>query len=231
MSTDTQTVIVNFGDDATTWFREIAAAIETNPREINVQLVGGACPPTFETVSLRNMLLQVPSHINLVTTAACSLPPLTCAAWLVGDERHIARDAVVWIPEAPEYLMRGTSGASHLGNDGDSGSENDGESEADGNQRNGHSTGPRRSPSKRGFTMAAPRFEDDVRLLFEAINEWFPSWEFSGSCLKVDDLIEWNVVLPQWTFGGRSRRTRLPSGNAARAAVDESREKADAFGS
>ena len=66
MSTDTQTVIVNFGDDATTWFREIAVAIETNPREINVQLVGGACPPTFETVSLRNMLLQVPATQRVV---------------------------------------------------------------------------------------------------------------------------------------------------------------------
>jgi hypothetical protein len=112
MKTHTQTIIINFGDDATTWFREISAAVQAGPRSINVQFVGGACPPAFETISLRNMLLQIPGHIKLTTTAACSLPPLTCAAWMVGDERHIARDAVVWIPQIPADLMNGFPGSS-----------------------------------------------------------------------------------------------------------------------
>jgi len=219
MIQNTQTVIVNFGDEATTWFREIAAAVQSSPEEIHIQFVGGACPPAFETVSLRNVLLQIPKHIKLVTIAACSLPPLTCAAWMVGDERHIAGDAEVWIPNLPEHLMNSALKSYKLNTWEESGNEIEVDGEEDSEDENIPGAGPsqsyRRRRSKNGLIMAGPRHDKDISILCEAINEWFPSWEFMGSCLSVADLIEWNVIQPEWTFGGRSPRTRhLPAPSA-----------------
>jgi hypothetical protein len=219
MSTKIQTVIVNFGDDATTWFREVAAAVQASPAEIHIQFVGGACPPPYEIVSLRNILLQTPKHIKLVTTAACALPPLTCAAWLVGDERHIAGDAVVWMPNLPEHLMNGAVKSGKPNTWEESGNEIEVDEDEDRDEENipgaGPSQGLRKRPSRNGFIMSGPRLDKDIRLLCEAINEWFPSWEFKGSCLSVSDLSEWNVILPGWIFGGRSPRTRhLPAPQA-----------------
>ncbi len=218
MKKNTQTIIINFGDDATTWFREISEAVQTGPRAINVQFVGGACPPAFETISLRNMLLQVPGHIKLTTTAACSLPPLTCAAWLVGDERHIARDAVVWIPEIPANLMNNVPGSSNQNpvevnenelEDGD----------AEENVPFGEPPGrPRNTLSRSGYILGDARLKADLRTLCGAVNEWFPSWEFSGSSLSVEDLVEWDVIRPEWVFGGRSPRTRTLPVAATKAA-------------
>jgi hypothetical protein len=208
MKTQSHTIIINFGDDATTWFREISAAVQAGPRAINVQFVGGACPPAFETISLRNMLLQIPGHIKLTTTAACSLPPLTCAAWLVGDERHIARDAVVWIPEIPLNLMNGLPGFSHQ----NPGELQENELEDDDSEVNVPFGEPPRRPhhglSRRGYIMAGARLKTDLRTLCDAVNEWFPSFEFSGASLSVEDLVEWEVIRPEWVFGGRSPRTR-----------------------
>jgi hypothetical protein len=218
MKTHTRTIIINFGDDATTWFREISAAVQTAPGAINVQFVGGACPPAFETISLRNMLLQIPGHIKLTTTAACSLPPLTCAAWLVGDERQIARDAVVWIPKIPISLMKDVSHSCDPHSSKADGCEFE-ESEDEEETSTDEPSRPSRSGfSRRGYIMGAERLKTDFRTLCNAINEWFPSWEFSGSSLSVEDLVEWNVIRPEWVFGGRASRTRTPPVAAAKTA-------------
>jgi hypothetical protein len=218
MKTHTQTIIINFGDDATTWFREISAAVQAGPSAINVQFVGGACPPAFETISLRNMLLQIPGHIKLTTTAACSLPPLTCAAWLVGDERHIARDAVVWIPEIPANLMNSVPCSSNQ----NPLEVKEDELEDDDTEENvpfgEPPVRPRNTLSRRGYTMGEARVKADLRTLCDAVNEWFPSWEFIGSSLSVEDLVEWDVIRPEWVFGGRSPRTRTLPVAAAKTA-------------
>lgn len=230
MNKSIQTVIVNFGDDATTWFREVAAAVQTSPLEIHIQFVGGACPPAYEIVSLRNVLLQIPSHIKLITTAACALPPLTCAAWLVGDQRHIAGDAVVWMPNLPDHLMNGAIKSHNTTLWEESGNEievDEGEGpEEEPIPGSGPAQTSRRRPSRNGFIMAGPRLDKDIRLLCEAINEWFPSWEFKGSCLTVADLIEWNVIQSDWTFGGRSPRARHRPAPAAKPGSPEARRKA-----
>jgi hypothetical protein len=216
MKTPPQTIIINFGDDATTWFREISAAVQAGPRSINVQFVGGACPPAYETISLRNMLLQIPGHIKLTTTAACSLPPLTCAAWLVGDERHIARDALVWIPEIPASLLNNGSRSSNQ-SPGDVHDDETEEDEAEEAGPLGEPSGrPRNGISRRGYTMGGARLKADLRTLADAVNEWFPSWEFTGSSLSVEDLLDWEVIRPEWVFGGRSPRTRALAVVAAR---------------
>jgi hypothetical protein len=216
MKTHTLTIIINFGDDATTWFREISAAVQAGPGAINVQFVGGACPPAFETISLRNMLLQIPGHIKLTTTAACSLPPLTCAAWLIGDERHIARDAVVWIPEIPANLMKHVPNAPNQ----NAVEVKEIDPEDDDTEDNAPFGEPprrtRNTLSRRGYTMGDARIRADLRTLCDAVNEWFPSWEFIGSSLSVEDLLEWDVIRPEWVFGGRSPRTRTPPAAAAK---------------
>ena len=219
MKNDTQTIIINFGDDATTWFREISAAVQAGPRAINVQFVGGACPPAFETVSLRNMLLQIPGHIKLTTTAACSLPPLTCAAWLVGDERRIARDAVVWIPESPANLMDNVSDSSSQGQTEVHESEPVDDDAEEPTPFDEPSRRPRNTLSRRGYTMGEARLKADLRTLAHAVNEWFPSWEFIGSSLSVGDLLEWDVIRPEWVFGGRAPRTRALPPPAAKATM------------
>jgi hypothetical protein len=220
MKKQTHTIIINFGDDATTWFREISEAVQEGPRAINVQFVGGACPPAYETISLRNMLLQIPSQIKLTTTAACSLPPLTCAAWLVGDERHIAQDAVVWIPRIPACLMGDASRLSELDQDNQRTEEND---EAAEDEEEVPLGGPVRRPqtgiSRRGYIMGSERLKTDICTLAAAVNEWFPTWEFSGSSLTVEDLLEWNVIRPEWVFGGRSPRTRARPATPAKSQV------------
>ena len=99
-------LVINFQDDATQWFQNLTAAVAATPQEIEVQFVGGWVAPPYEIIALRNALLGIPRSIRLVTTALVSLPPLTCAAWLVGDVRRIARDAVVWIPELPDNILR-----------------------------------------------------------------------------------------------------------------------------
>jgi hypothetical protein len=47
-----------------------------------------------------------------------------------------------------------------------------------------------------------------LRQLADCINEWFPCFEFRGGCLTYDDLVVWDVVKPEWCFGGRGVRNR-----------------------
>jgi len=219
-NTDIQIVVVDLAEKATTWFRDIREAVQTSPAEIHIHLLGGVCAPLFEIISLRNALLLIPKHIKLVTVAACSLPPLACAAWLAGDERHIAQDAVVWIPNVPEHLMKGPTKTCHS----DSWVESENESESDEEDDSDEQTTNRISPSgfllkvtKSGFSLGHRRRDRDIQTLCGVINEWLPCWEFKGSCLNVTDLIEWNVVQPEWVFGGQSARTRHLSASTTRA--------------
>lgn len=216
MPKKTETVIINFGADATDWFREISAAVLAGPEVIQVQFVGGCAPPPYEIISLRNALLEIPEEIHLVTTATCALPPFGCAAWLVGDERRIAKDAVVWIPKLPEPLLRkGNQGQSaqrladlktaEWNPAGETHGEDQDHEDADDDEPQMDS---RRSRQKPDFLMGRARMEADLRILADVLNEWFPTWEFSGSFLRFDDLLAWNVVKPEWGFGGRSLRTR-----------------------
>ncbi len=211
-------LVINFADDATLWFRELAGAVLADPSEIRVQFVGGVSAPPYEIISLRNALLEIPAHIKLVTVAMAALPPFTCAAWLVGDERRIARDALVWIPKLPEGILRDGHAAcsSFLDKavqDEDSGEGEEAEEEADGEPT------PFRSRSchqRSARSQRNRRMETDLRILADALNEWFPSWEFNGGYLTFNDLLDWEVVKPEWGFGGRSIRTRDRPGTPCR---------------
>ena len=204
----TRLITVSFADDAAEWLREINEAVQANPKEIRVQFIGASIAPPFEIIALRNALLQIPEEIHLVTIATCSLPPFGCAAWLVGDERQIARDAVVWIPKLPESLLReGQKGSEgRLLKEGcpdlDEESEDDEDPEADANDQ--------RLRSMVISSNKKSRVDFDLRALADVLNEWFPSWEFTGSYLDFDDLLAWEVVRPEWGFGGRGTRTRQP---------------------
>lgn len=202
-------VIINFGDDSTTWYQQVAAAIHAQPPEIRVQFVGGNVVAPYDIVSLRNCLLEIPEHIRLVTTAAASLPPFACAAWMAGDERRIAKDAVVWIPNLPEPLLRSGSKGPHgclQKQQEDDDLQDDGFDDDDipfgappvwesRNQRN------------ESQNMGTARMEADIRILTDVVNAWFPTWEYAGKFLRFDDLLEWGVVRPEWGFGGtRSRQ-------------------------
>jgi hypothetical protein len=50
--------------------------------------------------------------------------------------------------------------------------------------------------------------EMDLRILADAVNEWFPTWEFNGKYLDFQDLLDWEVIKPEWGFAGRNVRTR-----------------------
>ena len=249
-------LVINFGDDATQWFQNLSAAVSARPKEIEVQFVGGSIAPPYEIIALRNALLGIPRSIRLVTTTLVSLPPLTCAAWLVGDERRIARDAVIWIPELPEDILRNglrrhyqasSEGSNTFAGAGEAvraledapESENDAEEAEDSVPfgRPGGHLGSEAGAGEEGFGGAAPmrrsrsdlrrqRCELDLRALADVLNEWFPSWEFNGSCLTFDDLVVWDVVKPEWCFGGRGVRHRpeAPSKKGrTRAIVTQSR--------
>ncbi len=207
-------ITVSFADDAAGWLREINEAVQANPEEIRVQFIGAGIAPPFEIIALRNALLQIPEGIRLVTIATCSLPPFGCAPWLVGDERQIAKDAVVWIPKLPECVLRGVQN----GADGrslkeaevelDDDADEDEDSDADAN-----------IPLPRAAIITSnkkSRVDFDLRTLADVLNEWFPSWEFSGSYLDFNDLLAWGVVRPEWGFGGRGARTRQHPSSPAR---------------
>ena len=204
----TRLITVSFADDAAEWLREINESVQANPKEIRVQFIGASIAPPFEIIALRNALLQIPKEIHLVTIATCSLPPFGCAAWLVGDERQIARDAVVWIPKLPESLLR----------EGQKGSEGrllkegypDSDEESEDEDNSDEETNEQRRRSMMMSSNKKSRVDFDLRALADVLNEWFPSWEFSGSYLDFDDLLAWEVVRPEWGFGGRGTRTRQP---------------------
>jgi len=210
-------LVINFEDDATQWFQNLSAAVSAQPQEIEVQFVGGCVAPPYEIIALRNALLGIPRSIRLVTTALVSLPPMTCAAWLVGDERRIARDAVVWIPDLPDDILRHGLGRPHRVLSEGVVKKAAGEGAAvcvdeedldhdDGDEVEAEDTVPFGRPRSR---IGRQRCERDLRTLADACNEWFPSFEFRGTFLTYHDLVLWDVVKPEWCFGGRGVRNRL----------------------
>ena len=206
-------VIINFGDDSTTWYQQVAAAIHAQPPEIRVQFVGGNVVAPYDIVSLRNCLLEVPSHIRLVTTAAASLPPFACAAWMTGDERRIAKDAVVWIPNLPEQLLRSGSKGPHgclQKQQEDEDLQDDG-FEDDDIPFGAPPVWESRNHRNESQNMGTARMEADIRILADIVNAWFPTWEYAGKFLRFDDLLEWGVVRPEWGFGGTRSRHALPA--------------------
>jgi len=208
-------LVINFEDDATQWFQALSAAVSAQPQEIEVQFVGGCVAPPYEIIALRNALLGIPRSIRLVTTALVSLPPMTCAAWLVGDERRIARDAVVWIPELPDDILRNGLRRPHRASSegvikkaagtGDAVAVDEEDLDDDDDAEEAEDPVPFGRPKSR---LGRQRCERDLRQLADCINEWFPCFEFSGSCLTYDDLVVWDVVKPEWCFGGRGVRNR-----------------------
>ena len=206
-------VIINFGDDSTTWYQQVAAAIHAQPPEIRVQFVGGNVVAPYDIVSLRNCLLEIPAHIRLVTTAAASLPPFACAAWMTGDERRIARDAVVWIPNLPEQLLRSGSKGPHgclQKQQEDEDLQDDGFDDDD-IPFGAPPVWESRNHRNESQNMGTARMEADIRILADIVNAWFPTWEYAGKFLRFDDLLEWGVVRPEWGFGGTRSRQTLPA--------------------
>ncbi len=218
-------VLVNFGDEPGDWFKQITMAIHAAPSEIRVQFVGGREVAPFDILSLRNCLMDIPESVRLVTIAATSLPAFTVAAWLVGEERRIARDAVVWIPDLPEALLRHGSKAP-IGSQFQASSEETDEEAADENDETENSlfSAPfrhRRLQQARKTNQGKLRLETDLRVLADIVNEWFPSWEFRGNALRFADLLEWKVVEPEWGFSGRRSRIGNPAPNSESAAAPE----------
>ena len=129
-----------------------------------------------------------------MTVAYTSLPPFVCAAWLAGDERRIARDVRVWIPNLPVRLLREGSKAAL-----DSLPENRSpQTEFTPHEAWRTQSGGVVMPE----VLHTARWEADFRALADATNEWFPCWEYRGYSLGFGDLLTWKVVLPEWGFGG-----------------------------
>ena len=197
-------VIINFSDDSSEWYKQIATAIHAAPPEIRVQFCGGSEVVAFDLICLRNCLLDIPTSIRLVTVAMGSLPAFACVPWLVGEERHIAREARVWIPELPEELLRhGTKGRRSKPVPMPP---TESESEEEELDELFGITPTQEASAKTRRRLANPRKETDMRILADMANEWFPSWEFAGQSLRFDDLLEWGVVKPEWAIGS-SRAT------------------------
>lgn len=220
-------LVINFEDDATQWFESLNAAVSAQPQEIEVQFTGGCVAPPYEIVGLRNALLRIPDSIRLVTTALVSLPPMTCAAWLVGDERRIAKDAVVWIPELPDDILRHGLRRSHRASSegvvkkaastGEAVAADEEDLDEDDDAQEAEDPVPFGRPKSR---LGRQRCERDLRQLADCINEWFPCFEFRGACLTFDDLVVWDVVKPEWCFGGRGVRNRPEApANAGRTSI------------
>jgi hypothetical protein len=152
---------------------------------------------------------------------------MTCAAWLVGDERRIARDAVVWIPELPDDILRhglrrpyrasGEGVVKRAAGTGEAVCVDEEDLEDDDNAEEAEDAVPFGRPKNQ---LGRQRCERDLRALADAINEWFPCFEFRGACLTYDDLVVWDVVKPEWCFGGRGVRSRPEApANAGRTGV------------
>jgi hypothetical protein len=209
-------VIINFSDDSSEWYKHIATAIHAGPPEIRVQFYGGCEVAPFDLICLRNCLLDVPESIRLVTVAMGSLPAFACVPWLAGEERHIAGEARVWIPDLPEPLLRHGTKARHskpIQFVPTAAEAAEAEAEAEVDEIFGV-TAPSETSPKTQRRSAHLRRETDLRILADITNEWFPSWEFAGKSLRFHDLLEWGVVKPEWVIGstrsGVRRTTAVP---------------------
>lgn len=204
---------------AETWIRAITESVKPGTKSLDVFFLGGGSvvEPTA-LLSLRNTILLAPKlagrPVFIRTFAACSLSPFACIAWLTGDERWMARDASIWIPELPESILRGkplpARAQKLLSLNSERTDQTDDSDEDDGEQTLNLVFGPRKrattkctcnkNPGKCACGMA--RMANDLSTMAAIVNEWFPSWEYSGRCISCDELIELRVIKPSWTFGG-----------------------------
>lgn len=221
-------VIVDLEDKPGVWLKQITAAVQARPAEIQVHIFGkesvfgpAFCP--YAAITLRNAILNIPENIKVITFALSSLPPFLCAAWLAGDERWMAKDVVMWIPNATEEILRNgmkdLDGSfrealitqTHSDSEDESGSEGDSDhEETDGLEQMFGGGSSKAFSEKFGGSLKMERMEADFRILADAVNEWLPCWEFKGSFLRFEDLIQWGVVEPAWGFGGMRSRGRGP---------------------
>jgi hypothetical protein len=191
---DYSRALINLGEEPASWFAALAAALREGAPEIHVQFVSGGEIAPFDILSLRNCLCDLRSRNRIVTVAYTSLPPFVCAAWLAGDERRIARDVRVWIPDLPERLLREGSKTAL--------------DSLPGNRPPQTEFAPHQAWRTQSSGAVMPevfhtaRWETDFRALADATNEWFPCWEYRGYSLGFGDLLTRKVVLPEWGFGG-----------------------------
>ncbi len=215
-------VIINFSDDSSEWFKQIAAAVHARPSEIRVQFCGGREILPYNLICLRNCLMDIPTSIRLVTVAMGALPAFACVAWLVGEERRIAREARLWIPDLPKTLLKNGTKGRCLELTPVLPRENESEDEAAADKVPFGVPSPGEASQKIRRASGQLRRETDFRILADMVNEWFPSWEFAGKGLCFDDLLEWGVVLPEWVVGaGRAgvRRVFPEQGNGGEGEI------------
>lgn len=176
-------------------------------------------------LALRNALLLIPENIRLRTVAMTSLSPFICAVWLIGDERWIADDAAIWIPQLSEEILRGHprdprereaprlvkrtplpeenhSGDKHpethyqaLSNDF---SLSEKRKQRVLNEFHDESLTERECGCHRCRTVT------ELKSVSCSINGWFPCWEYSGHGIIPEDLVSMNIIKPEWIFGTKS---------------------------
>ena len=200
-------VLINLGDDPARWFRHLAKASRSGASEVWIEFVSGGEVAPHDILSLRNYLLGMPLGVRVVTAAFTSLPPFVCAAWLAGDERRIAKDARIWIPDLPEKLLRDGCNAplATLPVNRDRLEMTLERPYAP------HSETWREAQEESGAAdpLSTARWEADFRALADATNEWFPCWEFRGTSLSFNDLVYWRTIRPDWGFEVTSRGNRV----------------------
>jgi hypothetical protein len=222
------------GECSEMWSCMITAAIEPGIKSLDVFFIGGgAAVEPSALISLRNTLLLVPSlaghPVFIRTFATSSLPPFSCIAWLVGDERWIAKDARVWIPDVPEVILRGKQHPSFRANapepqappaasdERDDALTDDADEEH--NQPSLNEATIRRKSSQKDCkchgdpeecACGRTRILNDLRTMADVINEWFPSWEYSGRGISTDELLEMRIIKPDWIFAGSMAQKAAP---------------------
>jgi hypothetical protein len=223
-------ILINLSDGPSSeiWVRKIHETIKPEIHSIDIVFVaGGSKIETSALLSLRNALLRIPDRILVRTIATTCLSPFSCVAWLVGDERWIADDARLWIPQLPEPILRGLRRApSNPDPDSNSRSDLTRLPEAPESESAEDDADEGLETFLQMATGSAPSFGDShrteseeqecgcrkcrqalqLRTLASIVNEWFPSWEYAGAGLDANTLIELRVTRPEWVFGAKTSR-------------------------
>jgi hypothetical protein len=191
------------------WIRCITQSVTPQTELLEVHFIGGG--PLIDPsslLSLHNTLTQVPESVRVRTIATCSLSPFSCVAWLAGDERWIARNARVWIPDLDENILRAFQKTPD--------EYPEPPAPPDWVSRKKEDSEPDRHECVRELFHEACscnrcRLDTELCTVAGIINEWFPCWEFAGRSLSATDLLELGVIRADWIFGGpRHGRKSLP---------------------
>jgi hypothetical protein len=210
------------------WVSKIAAVLKPEVMSLDIFFVsGGEKINPAALLSLRNTLMLIPEAVRIRTIATSSLSPFACVAWFLGDERWMARDARLWIPRLPEPLLRGHARTeppekrdvllTHLpasaADEGREGSEWAGDDAVQSLLRRMSSeenslpdvhAGEGASETDCGCDRC--RLYTELRTLASLTNEWFPCWEYSGTGISAQTLVELRVIRPEWILGGENSR-------------------------